>query len=175
MSGPDAVSSLSEGDWDTLLSRIRKGDYTPFLGAGMSSEQIPLGDKIAEKLARDPRYEYPLKEKNDLAKVTQYIALIADTARPKELVAEIINAASHPDFQKLDEPHTALARLPLPLYITTNYDDFMFEALKTSGKAPQIFVNHWRTKTTEGPESIEATVSEPAVYYFHHGHKDDLN
>jgi hypothetical protein len=174
MLGPGPVGDLSEGDWDTLISRIRKGDCTPFLGAGMSSEQIPLSDKIAEKLTRDPLYDYPLADKDDLAKVTQYIALIADPARPKELVAEIIDAAGRPDFQKLDEPHMVLARLPLPLYITTNYDDFMFEALKTSGKAPQIFVNHWNTNATESPESIEATVSEPAVYYFH-GRKDDLD
>ena len=144
MSASGAISKLTESDWDSLLSRIQKGQCTPFLGAGMSSERIPLAAEISKKLASDPRFNYPLPDATDLIKVTQYIALTVDAARPKELVAEIINAAGHPDFEKLHEPHMALARLPLPLYITTNYDDFMYEALtRTEGKAPQIFINRW--------------------------------
>jgi hypothetical protein len=184
MSSPGAISKLSESDWDGLLSRIRSGQCTPFLGAGMSSEKIPLGAEIAQKLALDPRFKYPLADTKDLVKVTQYIALTVDAARPKELVAEIINAAGYPDFQNLDEPHMALAQLPLPLYITTNYDDFMYVALKrTPEKAPQIFINSWHDQgfnargaaiAESAGTDIDATVSKPAVYYFH-GHKDHLD
>jgi hypothetical protein len=115
------VTTLSEGDWASLIARIKIGQCTPFLGAGMSSEKIPLGSKIARQLALDPTYSYPLPDTGDLVKVTQYIALTVDISTPKELVSKIIVDAGYPDFEKPDEPHMALAGLPLPLYLTTNY------------------------------------------------------
>jgi len=175
------LSTVSEGDWARLISRIKDGQCTPFLGAGMSSERIPLGSQIAEKLALDPLYDYPLADKRDLIKVSQYIALTIDGSTPKELVAKIIKDAGYPDFQKPDEPHMALAELPLPLYITTNYDDFMFEALKRTGrKDPQLFINRWNETKGEAAAAGEAssdinpTELKPAVYHFH-GHKDHLD
>jgi hypothetical protein len=187
MSGASAVSMLSEGDWDSLISRIKLGMCTPFLGAGMSAEKIPLASDIATKWAEDPKVNYPLKESSrDLIKVAQYISLMVDASRPKELVAEIIKDAGYPDFEKADEPHMTLASLPLPLYMTTNYDDFMFQALKrTPPKKPQLFVNRWYDpdNKVKGGQGVpgEGAVSEldpteltPAVYYFH-GHKDNLD
>ena len=42
-----------------------------------------------------------------------------------------------PDFRAPSEPHAVLADLPLPIYMTTNYDDFMVKALgkPSSGSA----------------------------------------
>ena len=174
---------LTESDWARLISRIKDGKCTPFLGAGMSSEKIPLGSQIARQLANDPLYNYPLPDSGDLIKVAQYIALTVDASTPKELVADIIRKAGYPDFQRADEPHMALAGLPLPLYMTTNYDDFMFQALrKTEGKEPQLFINRWHDPDGKsglgGPggiaPDINPTESKPAVYYFH-GHKDHLD
>jgi hypothetical protein len=187
MSDP-AVSMLSESDWAVLVARIKSGQCTPFLGAGMSSEKIPLGSDIAKKLAAfNPDFDYPLPDKGDLIKVSQYIALTVDAATPKELVADIIKKAGYPDFDKPDEPHMALASLPLPLYITTNYDDFMYQALKwTQAKTPQIFINRWNESdqafkvakeaaaSNDSTTDIAATELQPAVYYFH-GHKDHLD
>jgi hypothetical protein len=181
-----AISTLSEGDWASLISRVKVGQCTPFLGAGMSSEKIPLGSQIAEQLATDPLYDYPMPDKRDLIKVAQYIALKVDASTPKELVAKIIQQAGYPDLQRPDEPHVALAGLPLPLYITTNYDDFMYQALKRAeGKEPQLFINRWNSMAQQVNSrsrsqidhdddlDINATVSKPAVYHFH-GHKDHL-
>jgi len=41
-----------------------------------------------------------------------------------------------PDFSQVDEPHSILASLPLSVYITTNYDNFMVQALKQHNKEP---------------------------------------
>jgi hypothetical protein len=175
-----AISTLSEGDWASLISRVNNGQCTPFLGAGMSAEKIPLGSDIAQTLARNPLYLYPLPDNRDLIKVTQYISLMIDASTPKELVANIIKEAGYPDFDKSDEPHMALASLPLPLYMTTNYDDFIFKALEKKGRDPKRFANRWHEaeqKFTGGkaldPEDINPTITSPAVYHFH-GHKDDL-
>jgi hypothetical protein len=178
------VSSLSEGDWDSLIFRIKNSQCTPFLGAGMSSEKIPLGSQIARQLALNPLYNYPMSDTGDLIKVAQYIALTVDAARPKELVAKIIKEAGYPDFQKPDEPHMALASLPLPLYMTTNYDDFMYRALRNAGKEPRFFINRWNDDEQSpagqpidaeiGGPDINPTEAKPAVYYFH-GHIDYLD
>jgi hypothetical protein len=154
------LGTVSEGDWASLISRIKNNQCTPFLGAGMSSEKIPLGWQIAEKLALDPLYDYPMPDERDLVKVSQYIVLTIDGSTPKELVAKIIKEAGYPDYQKPDEPHMALAELPLPLYITTNYDDFMFEALKRTGrKNPQLFINRWN-ETRDGAARAGDSSSE---------------
>jgi hypothetical protein len=176
-------STLSEGDWASLISRIKVGQCTPFLGAGISSEKIPLGSQIADELASNPLYDYPLADKKDLIKVAQYIALTIDASTPKELVAGIIARSSYPDFARPGEPHVSLAVLPLPLYITTNYDDFMYQALaRTPGRSPQLFINRWNDAATSPgarnlsrpqDDDINATAERPAVYHFH-GHKDHL-
>jgi hypothetical protein len=185
---PDNTNTtISEADWAALITRIRNGHCTPFLGAGMSSEKIPLGGQIAEKLALDPLYEYPFPYKRDLTKVAQYIALKTDASVPKELVKAIIDAAGQPDFTAAGEPHMQLAKLPLPLYITTNYDDFMYQALKrTVAKEPQRFISSWyeqpqyarvgeAVRQADNPGfDIAASVEKPAVYHFH-GYKDDLD
>jgi hypothetical protein len=182
MTGEAPVSTLSEGDWDSLIARIRKGDCTPFLGAGMSSDKIPSGEKLARELANYPNINYPMDDSNSLIKVAQYIALTIDPSRPKEIISDIVTRAGYPDFAQPDEPHMLLAGLPLPLYMTTNYDDFMFQALrKTAGKSPDFFINRWseaeqneygKPAATQQPD-INPTVEKPAVYYFH-GHKDHL-
>ena len=177
------ISKLSEGDWDSLVSRIKMGHCTPFLGAGISAGVIPTGSQIAEKLAKDRRFEYPLADVHDLIKVSQYIALTVDASRPKELISEIINNSGYPKFDDPDEPHAVLANLPLPLYITTDYDDFMYRALEKTGvKRPKLFVNRWndfsKPETDVADElvapDINPTKENPAVYHFH-GHKDQLH
>ena len=53
---------------------------------------------------------------------------------PKERVADSFKGYAAPDFSAPDEPHSVLSRLPLPIYMTTNYDDLMIRALKAQGK-----------------------------------------
>lgn len=186
MSGEEKIATLSEGDWDSLVSRIKKGECTPFLGAGISAGVIPTGSEIAAQWAQDKRFLYPLPEKSDLIKVAQYIALTIDPSYPKELLQDIIQKSGSPDFDDPAEPHTVLAGLPLPLYITTNYDDFMYQALsRQKDKKPEIFISRWNepagtpavvgaspaSNVPFGSLDMNPTIEKPAVYHFH-GHKD---
>jgi hypothetical protein len=84
-----------------------------------------------------------------------------------------------PDFRAQDQPHALLADLRLPIYITTNYDDFMYQALLDRGRAPQRAICPWYTKNQA--EIREATAlfrkdagynpesMRPIVYHLH-GH-----
>ena len=51
-----------------------------------------------------------------------------------------------PDFslKKFNKsPHITLTKLNLPIYITTNYDYFLEEALKSQGKEPVSEIFGW--------------------------------
>jgi hypothetical protein len=51
-------------------------------------------------------------------------------------------------------PLTVLAELPLPVYMTTNYDSFMFEALCFKGKDPRLELCRWNEYVSKKHKSI---------------------
>lgn len=65
-----------------------------------------------------------------------------------------------------NEPHRVLANLDLPLYLTTNCDNFMVEALAAQGKKPRRAFCHWHEGVpAQGDEDYEPTAEEPLVYH----------
>jgi hypothetical protein len=165
---------LQARDWDILLRRIKAGKCTPFLGAGACYPALPLGSEIAEKWAAE--YDYPLADSDDLARVAQFLAVRYDPMFPKEvLIEKVFQEVQPPDFSKPDEPHGILADLPLPVYITTNYDNFMVQALQSRRKRPQRELCRWN-RYIQDPQSIfesesgfDPTPDDPVVFHLH-GH-----
>jgi hypothetical protein len=169
---------LSDDDWKLLITRIKGGECTPFVGAGASIPSIPSGSWIAEKWAEAEGY--PFDDCKDLAKVAQFIAVKTDPVRPKEMFIEQFKDASPPDFDDPYEPHRVLADLPLPIYITTNYDDFLSRALSRTEfspgqkKTPKRELCKWnnqieggRPSTRKRTRPLVATVEEPIVFHMH--------
>jgi len=168
---------LDENDWRVLLDRIQSKECTPFLGAGICYNTLPLGGEIASEWADD--YQYPLAEsRRELPLVAQYLAVTHDPMFPKnQIIRKWFSADKLPDYDLPNEPHWLLAGLPLPIYLTTNYDDFMFQALQRHGKKPRLDMCRWnhymQTKYKESIlDSYEPTVDEPLVFHIH-GHKDE--
>lgn len=66
------------------------------------------------------------------------------------------------------EPHLLLARLPLPIYLTTNPDNLLKQALLKAGKVPQEQLCAWKPRQIPAPvpadQSMEPTVEKPLVY-----------
>jgi hypothetical protein len=169
---------LNEENWKLLLSRIKDGRCTPFIGAGANSNAISLGPDIAMKWARE--HDYPFKEtERDLAKVAQFIAIdLKDKAAPKEkFIREEIRGKVAPPFDKSDEPLSVLAELPLPVYITTNYDRFMYQALEHHRKRPKREMCRWNRSVRRYPSAFDQrsgfdpSRSEPVVFHLH-GHDE---
>jgi hypothetical protein len=169
-------NTLEDRDWRLLLRRIKAGKCTPFLGAGACFGALPLGGEIAQEWAED--HHYPLEDCSDLARVAQFLAVHYDPMFPKE---EILNRffqnVAPPDFTAPDEPHGLLADLPLPVYMTTNYDDFIVQALKSRDKDPERELCCWN-ELVKGQPSIFAsepgfrpTVARPVVFHLH-GHNE---
>jgi hypothetical protein len=168
---------VEDDHWDILLERIREQKCTPFLGAGAAARVLPLGRDIAEEWARE--HDYPLEDVHDLTRVAQFLAIKLDPMAPKEKIRRLLADAGTPDFGDVDEPHNILAGLPLPLYLTTNFDGFMTAALRGRGKAPRQELCRWndrlaaRPSIFDSPDGYRPSVDEPLVYHLH-GHLDTV-
>lgn len=171
---------LTDGDWDTLLARIRAGTCTPFLGAAVNYGLLPLGAEIANEWAK--AHHYPLESRSDLAKVAQFLGVhLGDLSRPKELILELLDQRQKPlDFNDDAEPLNTLAKLPFPLYITTNYDELLYSAIEQHGRAsdrrPQREICKWNNSPLVRPillkrgAKFKLSAQAPLIYHLH-GHK----
>jgi hypothetical protein len=108
--------------------------------------------------------------------VAQYGATTVDSLSPKNAVQAILRAATLPDFSASAQPHGILACFPLTVYLTTNYDDYMEQALAARGRTPVTEICRWNSGLRNRPSSLLDTptpdVGRPVVYHLH-GHIDD--
>ena len=170
------ANTLDERDWHLLVRRIKAGKCTPFLGAGACFGTLPLGSEIAQQWA--VRYGYPLEDCTDLARVAQFLSVRYDPMFPKEEILDrFFKGVAPPDFTQPDEPHGVLAELPLPVYMTTNYDDFMMQALQSRRhRDPKQALCCWNQLVKGLPPhffpepGLDPTPANPIVFHLH-GHK----
>ena len=163
--------SLPEKTWEMLLDRIKNDRCTPFLGAGACYGSLPLGAEIAKKWAVE--HGYPFSNSDNLIEVAQFLAVRYDPVRPKELILQEFDGLPGPDLRARDEPHALLADLPLSIYMTTNYDDFMVRALRRRHRDARRELCRWN-QSLEVEESVfdtdfVPTPANPVVYHLH-GH-----
>jgi SIR2-like domain len=95
---------------------------------------------------------------------------------PKHLLQERFRTIPAPDFSDPNEPHTVLAALPLCLYLTTNYDDFMLRALRAKNKDPVREFCRWNKQTPNIPcifddPDFEPSIARPIIFHLH-GHTE---
>jgi hypothetical protein len=94
-----------------------------------------------------------MEESRDLARVALFLALTHERALPKELMQRTLRQKMSDLFSnhnpvRLSAPHHPLgilAALPLPIYITTNYDDMMYRALQENRKKAQVEICAWNS------------------------------
>jgi SIR2-like domain len=162
-------TGMDDGDWEILIGRVRDGKCTPFLGAGASAHILPTGTTLAARWANE--LAYPLPERDDLARVAQYIAITrGDLLHPKELVAKECTAVNLAGALQSGDCYDLISGLELPIYITTNYDDLLLQALINKRKQPQVLLCPWNASVQELAKktyTYEPTAKRPAVYYLH--------
>jgi len=164
--------SLSDIQWKRLLSQVRDGRCVPFIGSGVATPTLPTGGELAEELSK--AYNLPLDASNDLSAVAEHIAIAANSTRePKDHFAERARKAVAP-------PHyTNLAELPIKLFVTTNYDDLLEQALRKAGKHPQLEIPAWNgyilhqhrneVSAMSRDEGYDPSVDYPLILHLH-GH-----
>lgn len=164
---------LSENEWKLLIRRFREGRIIPFLGAGACQGTLPLGSEIAREWAAE--YHYPFADDGNLVRVAQYLAVEFDPTFPKELILDRFKGVRPPDFRSPDEPHAFLAKHKLTLYLTTNYDDFMTQAIEVKHGLPHRDYCRWndltRLETTvfQREPNYQLHPATPLVFHLH-GH-----
>jgi hypothetical protein len=163
---------LTEADWERLLDQLQHGECTPFLGAGASAGRLPTGRALATDWART--HDYPFKDDDDLTRVFQYVvSKRGDAVYEKvRLARQHFQALEPPDFGQADEPHAVLARFPIPVYLTTNYDTFMTQALIHRGKRPHQAICPWYAGATQdlvfdSEAGYDPKPESPIVYHLH--------
>ncbi len=183
--------------WKALIDTIKKGKCTPIIGPRVHGRWLPTSEEVALRWAG--AYDYPFADKEtNMARVAQYMATTLNmyvphqewldtlktqfTARlPDELrpagdydtLTELVEQVNWSELVADDpnEPHRVLASLNLPLYLTTNCDSFMKEALAARpGVTPAREVCRWNQDLDGLPSLFEGgaykpTREAPLVYH----------
>ena len=171
------ADTLNDKDWERLIGRIKEGKCTPILGAGACYGYLPLGADIAKEWSA--KHGYPFKEsEDDLPKVAQFLAVDQDAMFPKEKIVQKFQNLKQPDYSEPNEPHGLLADFALPLYITTNYDSFMIQALQNRKYKPIQEVCRWNSilrkkQSVFDDRNFKLSKETPLVYHLH-GNLDEL-
>jgi hypothetical protein len=137
-SGQPADDRLNPADWDRLLSAIARTNCVAIVGPGVNYGVLPLGAELAQRLAY--RYDLPDDYATDLAGAAEATELLVGRQALREELAELIRGGERPVFPEPDEPHAVLARLPLDLYVTANFDNLLEEGLYATGRSPLVEV-----------------------------------
>jgi hypothetical protein len=169
------VPRLTDEKWLMLLHRIRQSKCTPLIGPGACYGVLPFDGQMAREWA--VKYDYQTDDATDLERVAQFLAVEFGAMLPKQLIRQRFSSATPPDFTDPDEPHMVLAALPLTIYCTTNYDDFMMRALRVQKKDPQREFYRWNNRSFSAPSIFDnadfvPTAETPVVFHLH-GHTDE--
>jgi len=154
--------------WTGLLRMIQRGKCIPIIGPRVHGRWLPLPREIAGDWTQT--HAYPFADRIVLPWVAQYLASsqgedfpryeLLDTMvrhlherlseelrpdQPPENVSALVEAVGwqHLASDAPNDPHEVLADLHLPLYVTTNPDNFMAAALTARGQAPQREICPW--------------------------------
>jgi tetratricopeptide (TPR) repeat protein len=148
--------TLNNEEWQNLLNSINQKLCIPVIGPNVleffsqiEESSITKGE-LAMELAY--KYDYPLEAPYQLPKVLQFLALQRGECFLKITISKTLAGIKAPDFrlEKYNKlPYVVLARLNLPIYITTNYDLFLEEALKSQGKEPISDFCRWNDQLIE--------------------------
>jgi hypothetical protein len=163
--------------WGDFLDSIKQKKCLPFLGAEIFAPWFPydLFDEWTEG--------YPFDDYSQISRVAQFIAIEkGDIKHPKKRLCSRLKEIKPPDFTQHgfnDTPYAILANLELPIYMTTNYDHFLEEALKSRGKRPVTEVCSWNSDLKKfleysGQHSLlgkgskyKPSVENPLVYHLY--------
>jgi hypothetical protein len=167
---------LDDFPWGTLLQHIRDKQCTPFVGAGACAGILPLAAELATQLIEDDERSSgrrcPLPNRQDLAKVCQYLAVTRKNGRwPKMRIIERLSTYSRPDFENRNQIHRVLADLKLPVYLTTNYDDLLGLAVERNTPNVTRDFARWskglRSNSSPFDTGYQPTPQHPVIFHLH--------
>ena len=163
----------------TLTKYIRSGECILFLGAGVNAippegclykysleESPPLGSKLSEELAEicDYKKNFPHETEFNLQRVSLCYELNPLFGR-RELIDELTQRLI--DGKKASPILKMLAALPFKIFVTTNYDKLLEQALRKNDKEPKVIVYNPDDKVITADVESDPTEQQPLVFKMH--------
>jgi len=163
---------LTETTWKQVADRVRSGLCTVFIGPDVNDRLMLPERELAQQWA--DKNDYPLPATDDLAMITHFLGLIDESPDhvKESLLAEWFATTSPQSFNSSNSAYEILAALPVHLYITTTYDDFMVSALKAQKREPTRLIYDDDESSWDGKKFDE---QHPLVYHFYGHHEDPIN
>lgn len=165
---------LTGSFWETLVRRIRGRRCTPILGPAVASALLPGPEDLAQTISAS---HYPFDDSSKLRRVSQFLGTMDNADMRQRVVDQLTdslrrNLGSSSGSARITtlldleleqwkvlrqrfetEIHEQLAALGLPLYVTTNFDNFMTRTLqlRLSEEAVRRETVIWREATEVRP------------------------
>jgi hypothetical protein len=168
----------------------------PILGSGLLDALFGSSHEIARHWADMAGFPLAPSARDDLAQVAQYLAVVQGRNYPRTQLAVYLRSELLRRFddavpvdmrnapleqlisfvgarlrERSDaEPHKALAQMPFPIYITTNPDNLLADALLAAGKQPQVEICPSDEQSAVQPSVFDQgnyrpDVQHPLVYH----------
>lgn len=180
--------------WPALLSNLQDNLCTPLLGPSLLEVVFGPRQEMAWRWAQEHHYPLSPHEREDLSHVAQFLAIEQDAMYPRAQYQNFLRQALRERYgalvndaalglpeavsivgqqlraQNIYEPHQVLASLPIPLYLTANPDNLLYDALVAAGKKPRIHICQWNAATKRLPApandpAYQPTAQEPLIFY----------
>ena len=144
---------------NNYVKALKQNNAVVFAGAGMSvSTGLFDWQKLLTPIAR--RLGLDIKQEPDLTALAQYFVDNQGGVRG-ELDQILVDEYGKMNIG-ITENHRILARLPIQIYWTTNYDRLIEDALREIGKTPDV-------KKTQTDLSVNYPKRDAIIYKMHGG------
>jgi len=152
--------------WDRINKAIEAQQCTPILGPGVLDSLVGSTRDLAKEMAGN-KFPFSAYTREELPTVAQYMAVYngrpltakedlarqvarklcgqtgLDPEQPENLSRILSSAGKVERAANMAEPHKVLASKPFSIYLTTNSDRLMEDALIEVGKKPRSDFSRW--------------------------------
>jgi hypothetical protein len=169
-----------------LLGIGDQGRVTPIIGPGLSEPLWGTPGQVARAWAEEHHYPLSERSREELPQVAQYLSIHSGLAAPRRKLVQHLarqveakfgaqlppNIRGNSDEATLElklaelarlrhqapvpDNYGRLARLPFHVYITTNPDNLLVEALRAANRPPVVDFARWKDKLKGRPSEFEA-------------------
>lgn len=176
---PDAeTESRIQDAIQAVSAAVAEGQCVLFLGAGVHyppppgsaytyppEHRPPLGAALSKDLAEQCgfRQTFPAESPRNLQRVSLYFE---QKKNRRELVEHIRREVDGNGRRQPSAILEALASLPFPIVITTNYDRLFEQALRRHGKDPQVIV-YDPSVTASRTDADQYSANRPILFKIH--------
>ncbi|HEX4065466.1 MAG TPA: CHAT domain-containing protein [Acidobacteriaceae bacterium] len=176
-------SRESEFDkWRSICASVRAGRFIPILGPELGDDLLGGTQELARVLAE--RHGFPLAnhERDDLAKVAQFIAVEQKRSYVYEAIQNqfldqvhrhlatrgnvaprtlngLLDAVVEECSADPTNPYHVLSDLPASIYLNASYTPLLLRTLRSQGKDPEPVFTAWRGE--EVPRKPEPKIAKP--------------